>query len=104
MKTKLDLMEHYSGGHMAFNLKEKFEHLVNQGQCKICKFEADDEHDIYVHIGTLHEKVNSVLKGQGLKPVGDAVKEPKPEVTKKEITPKPEENMTDVERLERKLA
>merc|ERR1712025_88649 len=89
---------------MAFNLKEKFEHLVNQGQCKICKFEADDEHDIYVHIGTLHEKVNSVLKEQGLKPVGDTIKELTPEDTKEDLKLKPDEDLNDIEKLEKKIA
>ena len=64
-----DLMGHHSFGHMNMHLKTKFPHLVDKTQCKLCKFDAGEENLIWVHIGTVHDKVNSVLKENGLKPI-----------------------------------
>jgi len=71
MSSKLTLMEHYSGDHMKSSLRNKFADLNEEGICKICKFDAEEEDLLWVHIGTLHEKVNVVLKENGFKQVGD---------------------------------
>ena len=71
MNSKLTLMEHYSGDHMKSSLKNKFGHLNEYGICSICKFDAEEEDLLWVHIGTLHEKVNIVLKENGFKQVCD---------------------------------
>jgi len=84
--TKTVLMEHYSGGHMAVRLKEKFKHLVENGQCKICKFKSEEENLLWIHIGTFHEKVNSVLKENKLNPIGETVKNCNDEKTNPEIS------------------
>merc|ERR1712013_358384 len=91
--TALILMEHYSGGHMSFKLKEKFRHLVEHGKCKMCKFEAENDKLIWIHIGAFHEKVNSVLKESKLKPVQNNVKVSKEEKTNQEgsVVPEPKE-------------
>merc|ERR1711874_46804 len=70
LHSKCALMEHYSGGHMESALKEQFGHLLKDGLCNICKYEPEEENEIWVHIGTLHEKVNLILQEKGLKPVG----------------------------------
>lgn len=110
--TKVELMEHYSGGHMLFKLKEKFRHLVENGKCKICKFEAENEKLIWIHIGASHEKVNSVLKESKLKPIGDSVKNCNEEKTNPEIReiPKPKVDSTTlkednaiINKLEKKI-
>ena len=67
--SREELMGHHSLGHMFMHLQTKFSHLVDKTQCKICKFEAGKESLIWVHIGTDHDKVNSVLKENGLKPI-----------------------------------
>ena len=74
MQSRLVLMEHYSADHMEAALKQKFIHLIKDGLCQICKFEPEEEDDLWVHIGATHEKVNDVLKENGLKPVGDKQK------------------------------
>ena len=102
MESKLNLMEHYSNSHMAFNLKEKFEHLVDNGQCKICKFEEEEEHLLFIHIGTLHEKVNVVLKENGLKPVGDKIAEDKEKTNQADIKDS-SDKMHDIEKQALKL-
>ena len=57
--------------------QEKFPHLVEKRICKLCQFDArttrddsedDDEDDlIWVHLGTIHDKINVVLKVRNLK-------------------------------------
>jgi len=56
---------------MKSSLKNKFGHLNEYGICSICKFDAEEEDLLWVHIGTLHEKVNIVLKENGFKQVCD---------------------------------
>merc|ERR1711915_166298 len=71
MGSKVNLMEHYSSDHMNSALKHKFSDLNEYGICTICKFDAEEEDLLWVHIGTLHEKVNIVLKENGFRQVGD---------------------------------
>jgi len=111
-ESKVAVMEHYSGGHMSFKLKEKFRHLVENGKCKMCKFEAANEKLIWIHIGAFHEKVNSVLKESKLKPIGDNTKSVNEEKTNPEVSevPKPtaepngkNEDTAVINKLEKKI-
>ena len=77
------------------HLKSKFSHLVNKLQCKVCKFEAKDESDIWVHIGTDHDKVNSVLKENGLKTIEDVSVQEKPN----ENMPPPADNQGTLQKI-----
>ena len=50
---------------MKSSLKNKFSDLNENGICSICKFDAEEEDLLWVHIGTLHERVNIVLSTNG---------------------------------------
>ena len=92
-RTKL--MGHHSSSHMAIHLRSKFSHLVDKLQCKVCKFEAKDESDIWIHIGTDHDKVNSVLKENGLKTIEDVSVQEKPN----ENMPPPADNQGTLQKI-----
>lgn len=97
-KTRLQLLEHYSALHLTRQIQEKFGHLVNGTICKLCSFDSkpspvdEDENEasdqeqevdeslIWIHLGTIHDKTNIVLREAGLKEVfeikQDSVDEP----------------------------
>ena len=63
----VDLQKHYARTHLACKMKEKFGHLTSEGTCKVCKESIDDEEEMNVHIAVVHDKINLVLKENGLK-------------------------------------
>ena len=63
----VDLMKHYAKTHLACKMKEKFGHLVSGDICKVCKESIDDEAEMFVHIAVMHDKLNLILKENGLK-------------------------------------
>lgn len=74
----LDLLKHYARTHLACKMREKFSHLVDKSTCKLCKTDIENEAEMYVHIATDHDKINTVLKENGLKTIEMKVDHPKP--------------------------
>ena len=94
-ECRSNLMAHHSSTHMAMHLRSKFSHLVDTLRCKVCKFEAKDENGIWVHIGADHDKVNSVLKENGLKTIEEVTVQEKPN----ENMPPPADNQGILQKL-----
>merc|ERR1712098_997640 len=103
----VDLLKHYARTHLACKMKEKFDHLVDKDTCKLCNDVIDDEVEMFVHIATAHDKINLVLKENGLKTIEDTketktvVKEPDDEVMNTNV--KEEDSSKTLKALEQKL-
>ena len=95
LECRSKLMAHHSSTHMAVHLRTKFAHLVDKLQCKVCKFEAKDETEIWVHVGADHDKVNSVLKENGLRTIEDVSVQEKPNKN----MPPPADNQGTLEKI-----
>eukprot|EP00092_Neocalanus_flemingeri_P039113 GFUD01042575.1.p1 GENE.GFUD01042575.1~~GFUD01042575.1.p1 ORF type:complete len:623 (-),score=129.86 GFUD01042575.1:60-1928(-) len=71
------LWQHYCKSHFMKQLRTDCDQFVNSRElkCEICTEVMENKQDLYMHIGINHEKLNLILRKNGLNPLESILKE-----------------------------